>query len=405
MRLRLAAAVFALLLAALPTGVAAADAATDSGQLRGDLVSATPLDSWSTAETATYLETAGFDTTMVRSGVRTYRLVYRTVDPDGEPTTASGLLVLPQRSDRRLRVVSFGHGTSLYRMDAPSTLADDFTTSPGVLFGSAGFAAVSADYLGLGSGPGTHPWMHTATEASASLDLLRAAREFTADAHTMLDREVLVTGFSQGASAGLGLGRELQRGADPWFRLGALAPISGAYAFRDAEIPALLAGDQVRSPYDVVYTALLLVSWNRLYHLYRTPADVFQPRYADKVEKLFDGSTPGNEVVAALPGSLGELLTERGFRLLERPTRPMAMGLRQADGVCEWTPRAPIRLYRATGDEQAVTANTDRCRHALRRHGVHAPVVELGQPEYQGSRHLGSAVAGVTAVARWFERL
>ncbi|MFF4352742.1 hypothetical protein [Streptomyces sp. NPDC001530] len=42
--------------------------------------------------------------------------------------------------------------------------------------------------------------------------------------------EVLVTGFSQGASAALGLAREFQDGADPRFRLQAVAPVSGAYA-------------------------------------------------------------------------------------------------------------------------------------------------------------------------------
>ncbi|MQA77999.1 MAG: lipase [Streptosporangiales bacterium] len=409
-RTRIAACACALLLAALPVGSAAASphtGTTTSSKVatpdRGDLVSATPLHTWSAREAARYLTKADFDSSMVKHGVRTYRIVYRTVDAARRPTTASGLLVLPRIGDRRLRVVSYGHGTSVHRADVPST-PDGFAASPGVLYGAAGFASVSPDYLGLGSGPGTHPWMHVRTEASASLDLLRAAREFTARTDRTLDRDVLVTGFSQGASAALGLARELQRRADPWFRLGALASISGAYALRDAEIPALLAGE-VQQPYGVVYASYLFVAWNRLFHLYRDPSEVFQQPYADKVEKLFDGSTPGEEIVAALPNDLDKLLTERGFELLRKPTGQMAVGLRQADSVCEWAPRTPLRLYRATGDEQAVTANTDHCRSSLLRHGVRAPIVELGEPEYQGSRHLGSAVAGVTATARWFQQL
>lgn len=50
------------------------------------------------------------------------------------------------------------------------------------------------------------------------------------------------------------LGKALQSGADSWFRLGALAPISGAYGVRRVELPALLGGT-VPPPYNVGYLA------------------------------------------------------------------------------------------------------------------------------------------------------
>ncbi|GLY74676.1 hypothetical protein Airi01_029430 [Actinoallomurus iriomotensis] len=54
-----------------------------------------------------------------------------------------------------------------------------------------------------------------------------------------------------------------QDGADSSYRRGAVAPISGAYAFRDAEIPALLAGRGINPKTAVAYTTYLLVAWNR----------------------------------------------------------------------------------------------------------------------------------------------
>jgi len=69
--------------------------------------------------------------------------------------------------------------------------------------------------------------MDVPSETAAALDMLRASRAYVTSHGGALRRPVLITGFSQGASAGLGLGRALQDGADPWFRLGALAPISG----------------------------------------------------------------------------------------------------------------------------------------------------------------------------------
>ena len=247
--------------------------------------------------------------------------------------------------------------------------------------------------------------MDVPTETTASVDMLRAARAFVPRTGHVLEREVMVTGFSQGASAALALARALQEGADPWFRLRALAPISGGYDFRNAQIPAMLAGE-LDAKSSVAYTTYLFVSWNRLHHLYDSPAEVFQAPYADRVEKLFDGTTPGQEMLAALPGTLDELLTPHGFAMLRRPTGAFAAALRVADGTCTgWRPRVPFRLYLADGDEQATTANTDHCRAAFEASGVRVPVVHLPGHRFNGSVHLGAAVTGTAAAVRWFREL
>ena len=107
-----------------PSVAAAAPAGTRAGG-RGALVSATPLTMLATPSAVTAkLASDGFRTGTQLSGVRTYRLVYRTVDPAGRPTVASGLLALPLAGRGPLPVVSFAHGTESYRLDAPS-VSDD----------------------------------------------------------------------------------------------------------------------------------------------------------------------------------------------------------------------------------------------------------------------------------------
>src|SRR5205809_378975 len=86
----------------------------------------------------------------------------------------------PRPRPRQLRTVSVAHGTEAYRGDAPSVsqppVADDgWAQAPALTYASAGFAAVAPDYLGLGVGPGPHPWMDVPSETTASLDMLRAA--------------------------------------------------------------------------------------------------------------------------------------------------------------------------------------------------------------------------------------
>ncbi|MDQ3157557.1 MAG: lipase family protein [Actinomycetota bacterium] len=138
--------------------------------------------------------------------------------------------------------MSYTHGTTTFKKDVASESRDSYATSPALMYASAGYAVAMPDYVGLGKGPGVHPWMHMATQTSASLDMLRAAREFAVDKGRTLERKVYVTGFSQGASCALGLARALQDGQDSWFDLEAVAPISGAYDFAGTELPALLEG-------------------------------------------------------------------------------------------------------------------------------------------------------------------
>ncbi|GIF22791.1 hypothetical protein BJ973_000850 [Actinoplanes tereljensis] len=376
-------------------------AATPATAATGRLVSATALHTYATrADVDAALTADQFDPGTDRYGVRTYRLIYRTTDATGRPTTASGLVALPINNRKTLRTVSFGHGTSIYKLDAPSTSDDVFLIGPALTFASAGFAAVAPDYLGLGVGPGPHPWMDVPSETTASLDLLRAARVFAAQQGRQLDREVYASGFSQGASAALGLARALQSGADPWFRAAAVAPISGAYDFRTAEIPALFT-PEVHPLLASAYTTYLLAAFDRLHDIYPDPADVFAPPYVN-LPALFDGTHPGQEIIPALPPTIDDLLTPAGKALLLHPTGRFAAALAEVDSVCtDWTPRIPVRLYYSPGDEEAVNANTAHCHATLG-----APTVNVGvNTTYNGFIHEGSEVLSLPRVTRWFTDL
>jgi hypothetical protein len=394
------------------TALVTVNTATAAEGVRGQIVSMTRLRVLSDAKVTKKLTSAGFDASSVRYGVRTYRLVYRTIDARKRPTTASGLLAVPINAPRRATMVSFAHGTALSRADAPSMQPSGFEPAATYTYASAGFVTVAPDYLGLGTGPGRHPWMDIPSETTASLDLLRAARTY-ADGHGYTVRKkVMVTGFSQGASAALGLARALQNGADRNFELGALAPISGAYDFSHAELPAVLDGELARlSPemgdkYSVIYAAYTLIGLNRVHHVYDSPSQVFQSPYDETIEQLFDGEHAGQDVVQNTPAKLDQLLTPAGRALLRTPTGGLADALRVVDGVCTgWTPAAPTRLYMADDDEQAVNANTRHCESSFAASGAKVPVVDLGTPENEGSRHLGSSSAGTAQIVAWFAGL
>ncbi|MFI6449403.1 alpha/beta hydrolase family protein [Kitasatospora sp. NPDC050543] len=386
----------ALALAAATPGDAAARCPAEQ---RGSLISAVPLTELTRAATADYLTQHGLPSPVPAVGTTTYRLVYRTVDAEGRPTTASGLLALPADGRRLLRVVAFEHGTMTARADAPSVGPDARAES--LLFAGAGYATVAPDYLGLGVGPGLHPYADVRSETTASVDMLRAARAFAARQSRQLDQQVLITGFSQGGPAAMALGRALQSGADPSFRPAALAPISGPYDAQHAEMPAGLFTNTLDPKHAAYYFAYWVVSMNRLHHLYDNPAEVFQQPYATTVESLFDGNHSSGEVLAGIPDTPQQLLTPAFIEQAAHPSGALLGALRAQDTTCtDWAPRVPVRLYAASGDSDVTILNAHHCADALRSHGVDAQLLDVGALGHSPSKR-----ASLPQIAEWFRSL
>lgn len=142
----------------------------------------------------------------VRYGVAAYDVRYRTVDADGQPVVASGLVAFPGRGPARLPVVSYDHGTTATRIDVPSLfgLGPDHAVEgrwTAELFASAGFAVTEPDYVGMGTGTGPIQYLVARSLASASADLLVAARTLSSRLHRRLERGALISGFSEGGAA------------------------------------------------------------------------------------------------------------------------------------------------------------------------------------------------------------
>ncbi|MBB5912735.1 dienelactone hydrolase [Nocardia transvalensis] len=131
---------------------------------------------------------------------------------DGTPQPASGALFVPPGPAPAggWPVVAYDHGTSglgpgCGGLSSPATAPyqDLQSRQDDILryFVSKGFAVVAPDYLGLGRfDTGPHPYLGLRTEATATIDLLRAART----THPELSRTWVAAGASQGGQAALG---------------------------------------------------------------------------------------------------------------------------------------------------------------------------------------------------------
>ncbi|MEV4260199.1 hypothetical protein [Kribbella sp. NPDC049584] len=365
---------------------------------RGSVISAVPVAQL----TAAQLNAVSADfpgTPPAAYGVTAYRLIYRTIDHDGRPTTASGIVVLPDGRRGALTVAEYLHGTNPTKAAAASV--DDTSTDRLVtaLFAGQGLVGVAPDYLGLGLGPGKPPYLDTKTETTSSGDLLLAARTFAAKHGIALKRDVLVTGFSQGGRASMAFGRALSRGEVGSFRLGAIQAVAGPYDLLGSELPAIFTGG-VLPPTATFYLGYLITAWNRTVGLYDDPREVFQAPYAATVEGLFDGTHSDEDIVAALPDTPQKLFTPAFIKQLQHPTGKLLRAIRAADQVCrDWNPRVPVHLYSGTKDTDVVAANADACAASLRARGADVTVHSMGPVD-----HTGTAFAAYPGIIRAFSR-
>ncbi|HEX4252160.1 MAG TPA: lipase [Pseudonocardia sp.] len=383
--------------AAASVGASPASVAPSAAGQRGALLSVQPLQRWDAAQARAFLTSQGVDASRVRFGVDASRIGYATVDPTGRPTTASALVTQPTAvpgwADER-RMVSWQHGTIPARDEVGSMTADGSDRAAAVLFAADGYVVSAPDYLGLGTGPGFHPYLDLPSTVTASIDSVRATRAYVERAPNpvRLDGQVLVSGHSQGGQAAMAVGAQLQRGGDPAFRLAAVGPIAVPYDVTTTLHTAVTTGIANASAYLAYFT----VEWNRLHHLYSSPAEAFRPPYDRTVPTMLDGNHSSQDILAVLPPTPAQLFTSDFLAGLTHPTGPLAEALQVADSSCDWRPSVPVRLYAASGDRDVPIANSRYCQRRVSAAGGAAELVDVGDVDHSTSelRALPQILAG-----------
>ena len=234
------------------------------------------------------LDVAGVPT----CGADIHRLHYNTVGAAGEPTTATGALMVPTGADARCQgarpVVLYAHGTST---DRAFNLAnfDDPAAGEGLVvaavFASQGYIVVAPNYAGYDASTlPYHPYLNADQQSKDMIDALRSARSAlpTALAPTVRDGgKLMITGYSQGGFVAMATHRALQALGE---NVTASAPMSGPYAlaaFGDAVFNGSVAGG---AP---IFVTMLINGFERAYgDLYVNTADVFNASFASGIESL-----------------------------------------------------------------------------------------------------------------------
>jgi hypothetical protein len=296
--------------------------------------------------------------TYKKNNVQALKLIYSTIDGKGNPTYASGIVFVPVADNLKLvPVFTYLHGTLTRDLDAPSYLTG-IESIIGWIMAMDGYIAIEPDYLGIGDGPGTHPYLHAESEASASVDMIKAALELCSSPLIMAkpDGNLYLSGYSQGAHAALATQRELQANPIPGLLLKKTIAGSGPYSLSAVQKKYLFDHPYYPNPSFIPY---LLLGYQNVYgNLWTSPGQAFLSPYNTALPVLFGGSLTVEEIDNQLPVTWESMFVPsylENFRT--RYFNPVNIDLRDND-VINWKPLSDLHLYYCTCDELVANDNS-----------------------------------------------
>ncbi|MDD3876201.1 MAG: T9SS type A sorting domain-containing protein [Bacteroidales bacterium] len=296
-----------------------------------------------------------------------YYISYHTTDAHGHTTLASGAFMLPVTdSCNFFPLMSFQHGTVLKKNDVPSR--NNGEAMVGQIFASLGYIACMPDYLGLGDGIGLHPYLHAETQANATIDLMRACREYINDSLEIYDNgQVFLAGYSQGGHATMAAHKKIQDAQlEQEFNIIASAPGSGPYYLSGAQSEMVFLAPDYSRPGYIVF---LICAYNDAYqNLFNHPSEIFKSPYDSLIPIYLNGNYSMSQLNNILPDSLHKFLQDSVYQAIindfDNKTLPFWQNMVANDNY-NWNPQAPIKMYYCEADEQVSYLNATNAFQAM----------------------------------------
>lgn len=296
--------------------------------------------------------------TYKKYSVQAVKIIYSTIDGKGCATEASGVVFLPVVENiLRMPVFAYLHGTLTRDLDAPSNLIG-IESVVGWIMAMDGYIAIEPDYLGIGDGPGLHPYLHADSEASASIDMIKAVMALCTSpiVNSKPDGNLYLCGYSQGAHAALSTQRELQTHPLSGLSLRKTIAGSGAYSLSKIQKKFLFDHPEYPNPSFIPY---LLLGYQYIYgNLYTNLSQVFVAPYYETIPGLFNGSLTVEEIDSQLPLDWTSMFVPSYlWNFKYKYFHPVNIALRDND-VVNWKPESDLHMYYCTCDEQVANENS-----------------------------------------------
>ncbi len=300
-------------------------------------------------------------------GVDVYRLTYNTPNVTNTGMTiASGAVAFPKGYMCDIPVASYSHGTVSSRYNVPSYESAELQL--GILWASRGYATCLADYLGLGDSPGFHPYIHADSEASATVDMIRATKELGEELDINLGEDLFLFGYSQGGHTSMATYKMIQEDLSDEMVVTQAIPMSGPYDVSGVQTDFINSGVPYATP---GYLPYVFFGLQEAYgNLYTDIDDVLVPPYNSTIPPLFDG----NNGIGYINGQCAPIPTDMVVPSYQAdfesdPNHPFNLALKDND-LIDWTPMSPLKLFYCFLDEQVYYENSEVAYDAYKANGA-----------------------------------
>lgn len=260
----------------------------------------------------------------VPNGAEAWKILYTTTNFDNSPAISSGTVIAPKvRGTDELPLLSIAHGTTgVVTGCAPSLshtpFADGASAALETMVVDHGWAAVTSDYIGLGT-DGTHPYLIGEAEARNVLDASLAAQQLE---DVNMSTNTVVWGHSQGGQGALWAGQIAEQYAPN-------LTVEGIAAFAPASDLMQLAEAVKTTAAGKVVSAYIAATWGSIYPELQLSEDL-TPGSRGGVQRIQGLCFNGFDVISAvlsgtqvpnqifpdelLGGEFGSLLSEQDPR-------------------------------------------------------------------------------------------
>ena len=296
---------------------------------------------------------AGVITT--KYGVRVYKLAYNTYDADSVPTTASGLMIVPQNTPCEVPILSFQHNNIIRKADAPSRYSGNSQWYVGLAAGSLGNITLMPDGIGLGDGPGLHPFLHLQSEATAVVDMIQAAKEIVDTMGASPDEQVFLSGIAEGAYASVAAHQYIQTYLEPQIHVTATAGIGGYYDMSGTMVDMILSDSNYVDP---SYLPQLVLGYNMAYHFYTNDSDFMAYPYDSVIPPLFNGNYGSGTINSRMPSVPKYMLRQDQIDSIKNDSTNFFRQLLKKNDAYNWSPTSPVKLLFCNSDEYVPYQNT-----------------------------------------------
>lgn len=312
-----------------------------------------------------------------------YKIIYNTIDLDGNEVIASGVIGYPKNLNQAFPMISWQHGTEVRRESVSSNNGFNILS---LWLSTRGYIFLEPDYLGLGESEILHPYCLKEPSAWTTIDLTRAAKTFfdNEQGHFYYpiksNNDLILFGYSEGGYVTMSAHQTIENQNLNEFNLLASFPMAGPYDLSGIMVDLMLNFEPYGEPYYLPYVLVPYINYYQLGSL----NEYFLPEYAEMFEYLFNGEYSGSYINSIMPDIPIEVLLPSVIEdFSNNQYHPLRLKLFE-NNLWDWSPIADTHIFHGLGDELIPHENSQLAYDRFIENGSENVFLYLAPEEFGG---------------------